>query len=122
VKLVCLCWGTICLWKVFSALNKELVFYSWSITTLALKIFLILFLESSTRNCEAQGQSDPVPGGERALPDRELLPVSAARGLGHSDPGLPGDEASLACATTSAGWGTVPHRQVDPFLLVTSKS
>jgi hypothetical protein len=89
---------------------------------LNLKVFLIPFLESPPRDSEAQGQSDPVPGGERALPDRELLPVSAARRLGHSDPGLPGDEASLACATTSAGWGTVPHRQVDPFLLVASKS
>jgi hypothetical protein len=33
--------------------------------------------------------------------------------LGHPDPGLPGAEAALASAPTSAGRGSVPHGQVD---------
>ncbi len=68
----------------------------------------------------AQGQLDLLYEGNRAPTDRGVFPVSAVGGLGHLDPGLPGVEADLACAPTSAGRGTVPHRQVDLFFLIIS--
>jgi hypothetical protein len=79
---------------------------------------MILLLESPAGDIEAQGQSDPVHAGTGAPPDRGVFPVSAARGLGHLDPGLPGVEVCLADPSTSAGRGTVPHRQVDLYLLL----
>ncbi len=68
----------------------------------------------------AQGQLDLLYEGSGAQADRGVFPVSAAGGLGHLDPGLPGVEADLACARTSAGRGTVPHRQLDLFLFTIS--
>jgi hypothetical protein len=82
------------------------------------KVLLILFLESPAGDIEVAGKPDPVPEGTGAPTDRGFFPVSVLGGLGHLDPGLPGAEATLACATTSAGRGTVPHRQVDLFLLL----
>ncbi len=66
----------------------------------------------------AQGQPDLLYEGSGAQADRGVFPVSAAGGLGHLDPGLPGAEVYLADPSTSAGWGTVPHRQVDLYLLL----
>ncbi len=77
--------------------------------------FLFCFLESPARDTSPQGELDSVPKGTGAPADRGFLPVSLFGGLGHLDPGLPGVEADLACAPTSAGRGTVPHRQVDLF-------
>jgi hypothetical protein len=78
----------------------------------------MFFLESPARDIAAKGQSHPVNERAGAQPDGELFPVSAVGGLGHLDPGLPGAEADLANPSTSAGRGTVPHRQVDLFLLL----
>jgi hypothetical protein len=82
--------------------------------------FLILFLESPAGDTATESQLDPLYEGDRAQADRGVFPVSAAGGLGHLDPGLPGVETDLACAPTSAGGGTVPHRQVDLFFLIIS--
>jgi hypothetical protein len=84
--------------------------------------FMILFLESPAGDTAAQGQLDPLYEGNRAQTDRGIFPVSALGGLGHLDPGLPGVEVRLADPSTSAGRGTVPHRQVDLFLLLFLRS
>ena len=73
------------------------------------KVFLILFLESPAGDTVAQGQLDLLYEGSGAQADRGNFPVSAAGGLGHLDPGLPGAETDLANPSTSAGRGTVPH-------------
>ncbi len=83
---------------------------------------MILFLESPSRDSEVAGQPDPVLEGTGAPADRGFFPVSLLGGLGHLDPGLPGVEVLLADPSTSAGRGTVPHRQVDLFLLLFLKT
>jgi hypothetical protein len=83
---------------------------------------MILFLESPARDIEVAGQPYPVPKGTGAPADRGFFPVSLLGGLGHLDPGLPGVEVRLADSSTSAGRGTVPHRQVDLYFLLFLRS
>jgi hypothetical protein len=97
----------------FSALSKEFSFHLETLISDFEVSFLILFLESSTRDTSPPSEFDSVPEGTRAPTDWGFFPVGVFGGLGHPDPGLPGVEVCLADSSTSAGRGPVPHGQVD---------
>jgi hypothetical protein len=99
-------------------LTKEFIFHLEALPFDLKASFLIFSLESPARDPTAKGQPYSSIWGERTLSGREFLSVSVVGRLGHPDPGLPGVETVLASASTSAGRGTVPHRQVDLFLLL----